>query len=126
MMSLITELTRGNDLGNLKNEVSEAKPWVKQSIDLKKHDFPETVKIVTSGMLYVEKEGLSQKALNTLKRFAAFKNPEFYKAQTMRRSTYCKDRVISCSDNYEKYLALPRGCEDDINSLLKRKNDGIF
>ncbi|MCF6249581.1 MAG: DEAD/DEAH box helicase family protein, partial [Desulfobacula sp.] len=122
MTSLITELTRGNDLGILKNEVSEAKPWVKQSIVLKKHDFPETVKIVTSGMLYVEKKGLSQKALNTLKRFAAFKNPEFYKAQAMRRSTYGKDRVISCSDNYENYLALPRGCEDDINSLLKREN----
>ncbi|MBT3179086.1 MAG: DEAD/DEAH box helicase family protein [Desulfobacula sp.] len=122
MMSLITELTRGNDLGTLKNEVSETKPWVKQSIVLKKHDFPETVKIVTSDMLYVEKKGLSQKALNTLKRFAAFKNPEFYKAQAMRRSTYGKDRVISCSDNYENYLALPRGCEDDIKSLLKRKN----
>ena len=48
MTSLITELTRGNDLGTLKNEVSETKPWVKQSIDLEKHDFPETVKIVTS------------------------------------------------------------------------------
>jgi len=122
MMLFITKLTRGDDLGMFKNEASESKPWVKQSIDLKKHDFPKTVKIVISGMLYVEKKGLSQKALNTLKRFAAFKNPEFYKAQAMRRSTYGKDRVIFCSDDHENYLALPRGCEDDINSLLKSKN----
>lgn len=120
--SFITQLTQGNDLGMLKDEQSESKPWVKQSIDLKKHDFPKTVKIVTSGMLYVEKKGLSQKALNTLKRYAAFKNPEFYKAQAMRLSTFGKPRVISCSDDHENHLALPRGCEDDINSLLKNKN----
>ncbi len=122
MMFFIGKLTRGNDLGMLKNEASESKPWVKQSIGLRKHDFPKTVKIVTSGMLYVEKKGLSQKALNTLKRYAAFKNPEFYKAQAMRLSTYGKPRVISCSDDHENYLALPRGCEDDISSLLKEKN----
>ena len=122
MTSFITKLTRGDDLGLLKNEASESKPWVKQSIGLKKNDFPKTVQIVTSGMLYVEKKGLSQKALNTLKRSAAFKNPEFYKAQAMRLPTFGKPRVISCSDDHENYLALPRGCEDDINSLLKRKN----
>jgi hypothetical protein len=77
------------------------------------------MEIVKSGMLYIKKSGLSQRALNTLKRFAAFKNPEFYKAQAMRRSTYGKSRVISCSEDFENYLALPRGCEDDIKNLLK-------
>jgi len=120
--SFITQLTQGNDLGILKDEQPESKPWVKQSIDLNEYDFPKTVKIVTSGMLYVEKKGLSDKALNTLKRYAAFKNPEFYKAQAMRLSTFGKPRVISCSDDHENHLALPRGCEDDINSLLKNKN----
>ena len=122
MTAFITKLTKGNDLGMLKNEASESKSWLKQSIDLKKHDFPKTVKIVTSSMLYVEKKGLSQRALNTLKRYAAFKNPEFYKAQAMRLSTFGKPRVIFCSDDHKNYLALPRGCEDDINSLLKKKN----
>ena len=126
MTNFITKLTWGNDLGILKNESVESKPWVKQSIDLRKSDFPQTVKIVTSGMLYVEKKGLSQKALNTLKRYAAFKNPEFYKAQAMRLSTFGKPRVISCSDDHENYLALPRGCEDDINSLLKKKNINLL
>jgi superfamily II DNA or RNA helicase len=122
LMLFITKLTRGNELGMLKIETSESKPWVKQPIELKNHDFPKTVKIVRSGMLYVEKNGLSQKALNTLKRYAAFKNPEFYKAQAMRLSTFGKPRVISCSDDYENHLALPRGCEDDITSLLKERN----
>ena len=118
----INNMNQGNDLGMLIDEQSESKPWVKQSIDLGKQDFPETIKIVKSGMLYIEKKGLSQKALNTLKRYAAFQNPEFYKAQAMRLSTFGKPRVISCSDDYENHLALPRGCEADIKSLLK-END---
>jgi len=120
---LINKLSRGNELGVLKEETSESKPWKKQqSISLKSKDFPKTVKIVKSGMLYIEKTGLSQKALNTLKRYAAFKNPLFYKAQAMRKSTYGKERVISCSDDYKNHLALPQGCECDVKSLFKENN----
>jgi len=115
----IKKLGKGNDLGLLKDDDSMVKPWIKQAVELKDNDFPKTVTIIKSSMLYVEKKGLSQKALNTLKRCAAFKNPAFYKAQAMRISTYGKPRVISCSDDYESYLALPRGCEDDIKHLLK-------
>ena len=35
-------------------------------------------------MLFAPKAGISQKTLNYIKRLAAFKNPEFYKAQAMR------------------------------------------
>ena len=126
LTSFIGQLTRGDDLGILKEETPDSKPWVRHSIDLKQHDFPKAVKIIKSGMLYVEKEGLSQNALNTLKRFAAFKNPEFYKAQAMRLPTFGKPRVISCSDDYENHLALPVGCEDDIRSFLKENHVSII
>jgi superfamily II DNA or RNA helicase len=123
LTSYINKLTRGNDLGVLKEETSESKPWERQqSVGLKIKDFPKTVKMIKSGMLYIEKAGLSQKALNTLKRYAAFKNPVFYKAQAMRKSTFGKPRVISCSDDYKNHIALPRGCENDVKSLLKEKN----
>jgi superfamily II DNA or RNA helicase len=55
---------------------------------------------------------------DTLKRQAAFKNPAFYKAQAMRISTYGKPRIVSCADDFEDYLALPRGCEDDVIQSL--------
>ncbi|MGD9825033.1 MAG: DEAD/DEAH box helicase family protein [Desulfobacter sp.] len=116
--SLINKLAKGNELGVLKDSDSKVKPWIKQTSVLMKNDFPETVRIVRSGMLYVEKNGLSQRALNTLNRYAAFKNPAFYKAQAMRISTYGKPRIISCSDDFQDYLALPRGCEDDIKKAL--------
>ncbi len=53
-----------------------------------------------------------------MKRLAAFKNPEFYKAQAMRLPTFDKPRIISCSDETSEYLCLPRGCETDIKALF--------
>ncbi len=120
VVSFATTFSKGNELGMLKSEDSdEKKPWKKKQIELQHLDFPETVEIVVSGMLYVKKTGLSQKALNTLKRLAAFKNPEFYKNQAMRMPTFNKPRVISCSEDFKNYLAIPRGCEDDVHHLLK-------
>jgi len=118
LATLIKKLSKGNELGLLKDGDSKLKPWVKQTTELKKGDFSGTIKIVKSGMLYIEKNGLSQRALNTLKRYAAFKNPAFYKAQAMRISTYGKPRIISCADDFEDYLALPRGCEDEVIQTL--------
>ena len=118
LTTLIKKLSKGNELGLLKNEDSKLKPWVQQTTELKKDDFSGTIKIVKSGMLYIEKTGLSQRALNTLKRYAAFKNPAFYKAQAMRISTYGKPRIISCSNDFQDYLALPRGCENEVMQTL--------
>jgi len=53
-----------------------------------------------------------------LKRLAAFRNPEFYKAQALRLPTYGKPPIISCSDETPAYLCLPRGCEADVAVLL--------
>jgi len=52
-------------------------------------------------------------------RIAAFQNPEFYKAQTMRLSTYGKPRVISCSESFPEHIGLPRGCLEEVVSLFK-------
>ena len=36
----------------------------------------------------------------------------------MRLSTYNVPRIISCAEPSDKYIALPRGCEDAITNLL--------
>jgi hypothetical protein len=76
------------------------------------------MQLVKANMLYIGKSGISQRALNTLKRLAAFKNPEFYRAQAMRMSTYGKPRIICCAEETPEYLCLPRGCEADLATLL--------
>lgn len=119
--SLTTRLCKGNELGVLKkNEEETQTPWTTNSVKLARDDLPGKVKIVKSGMIYIPKIGFSHRALDALKRLAAFKNPDFYKAQAMRMPTYNKPRVISCSEDLEKYLCLPRGCEVEIHSLLSK------
>jgi superfamily II DNA or RNA helicase len=123
--ALITRLGVDNDLGYLKVDTEEnPKPWERRTSPTKlTHvDFPKQLQIVKADMLYVEKEGCSQRALNHIKRLAAFKNPEFYKAQAMRMPTYNKPRVISCSDESEKHLVLPRGCATDLFALFDNIN----
>lgn len=114
--------TNGNELGVLRKDDEEgAKPWKRVPLTrLTKNDFPDKINLVKANMIYVLKEGISQKALNVLKRLAAFKNAEFYKAQAMRMPTYNKPRIISCSDETEEYLCLPRGCEEEVKNLLNK------
>jgi superfamily II DNA or RNA helicase len=121
--SFIRLLSPSGELGDLHKDSEDEKPWEKkkQNSKLEKTDFPETVKIVSANQLYIDKSGISSPALNLLKRLAAFRNPEFYKAQAMRLSTFGKPRIISCSDETEKYLCLPRGLKDDVTTILRDK-----
>lgn len=119
IQDFVNALCKGNELGLLKTDGEEsAKPWEHQVIRLTRLDFPLKVEMTKADMLYIEKRGISQKALNIIKRLASFKNPEFYKAQAMRMPTYNKPRVISCADETDEYLCIPRGCEGDLKNIL--------
>ena len=65
---------------------------------------PAKVRVVRSNLVYVEKEGLPSAMLNRLHRLAAFQNPEFYRAQAMRFSTFGKPRVIRARRNFPSTL----------------------
>jgi superfamily II DNA or RNA helicase len=79
---------------------------------------PDQLNLVISNQIYIEKEGLPAPLRNRLIRLAAFQNPEFYKAQAMRLSTFGKPRIISCCEEYPKHLALPRGCQEELLQVL--------
>jgi superfamily II DNA or RNA helicase len=80
---------------------------------------PERVQIVRANLVYVEKKDLPSAMLNRLLCLAAFQNPEFYKAQKMRLSTYAKPRVIACGQDFPQHVALPRGCLPEVIWLLE-------
>ncbi|MGN0492137.1 MAG: hypothetical protein ACI4F7_00685 [Acutalibacteraceae bacterium] len=80
------------------------------------------MEIIKTNMLYIPTKGLSASALNKIKRLAAFKNPDFYRAQAMRMPIYNKPRVICTADITEGYIGLPRGCEAALYELLKQSN----
>jgi superfamily II DNA or RNA helicase len=83
---------------------------------------PRTVQLVQSNLVYVEKKGLPPAMLNRLIRLAAFQNPDFYRAQAMRLSTFGKPRVIGCAEDFPDHIGLPRGCLEDALAMLKAHN----
>jgi superfamily II DNA or RNA helicase len=83
---------------------------------------PEKLSLVFGNQLYVTKDELTPALRNRLIRLAAFQNPEFYRAQAMRFSTFDKPRIISCAEDFPKHIGLPRGCLDEIIDLLDTHN----
>ncbi len=81
-------------------------------------ELPARLDLTLSDQVYVSKENVPPALRNRLIRLAAFQNPEFYKAQSMRLSTWGKPRIISCAEDHPRYLALPRGCYEDVTTLL--------
>jgi superfamily II DNA or RNA helicase len=79
---------------------------------------PKTVQIVRANLVYVERKGLPSSMINRILRLAAFQNPEFYKAQAMRLSTYDKPRVIACGQEFDQHVGIPRGCLAETLALL--------
>lgn len=71
---------------------------------------PKTHPVVLGNLIYILKDGLPPQLINRLIRIAAFQNPEFYKAQALRFSTFAIPRIIACAENFPKHIGLPRGC----------------
>ena len=99
-------------------------PWLESPSRRKKETsikgpLPKEVKLVLGNQIYIEKEVLNPAIRNRLIRIAAFQNPEFYRAQAMRRSTYKKPPIIYCSEDFPKHIGLPRGCLEEVVSLLE-------
>ena len=80
---------------------------------------PKRLELVLGDQIYIAKESLSAPLRNRLIRLAAFQNPEFYKAQSMRLPTYDKPRVICCAEDHGKHIGLPRGCMEEVQELLR-------
>lgn len=80
---------------------------------------PEHVRAVWGNLLYVEKQGLPVAFLHALERLASFQNPEFYRAQAMRLPVFGKPRVITCAEEFPRYLGLPRGLVEEASELCK-------
>ncbi|MGC8492439.1 MAG: TOTE conflict system archaeo-eukaryotic primase domain-containing protein [Syntrophobacteraceae bacterium] len=120
---LTWRLSPGSELGDLKLDDEEpARPWERKNptrARLTRQEFPTTVQVVRANMLFIDKSGISQRALNIIKRLAAFKNPEFYRLQAMRRPTWREPPILSCSEETPEYLCLPRGCDVDLETMLK-------
>jgi hypothetical protein len=108
----------------LSEDGDEPEPW--NSPPSRKHreapimaPLPSEVELVLGDQIYLSKDCLPPPLRNRLLRLAAFQNPEFYRAQAMRLSTYDKPRIIGCAEDLTSHIGLPRGCLDELLSLFK-------
>ena len=80
--------------------------------------------MVLADGVYVDRSGLPPPLVARLVRLAAFQNPEFYRAQAMRLSTFGKPRIVSRAELHPRHVALPRGCLDEALGLLREHGIG--
>lgn len=80
---------------------------------------PSKIKIVFADQLYIDRTELPSAMTARLIRLAAFQNPEFYRAQSMRFPTFGKPRIISCAELHARHVGLPRGCLDEAVALIR-------
>ena len=125
---VVREAERSGDIIGVRRSVTDDEqaedPWTlppsrKKQDEVISGPLPAKVRVVRGNLVFVETEGLASTMLNRLHRLAAFQNPEFYRAQAMRMSTFDKPRVIRCAEEFPKYVALPRGCLGEIITLLE-------
>jgi superfamily II DNA or RNA helicase len=101
------------------SKTCESKPWeTPSSAEITKTDLPCEITITRANQLYIPTTGLNCKAINLIRRLASFHNPEFYSKQAMRFSTFATPRIISCAEVNDDFIAVPRGCEDAVLSIL--------
>ena len=90
--------------------------------NLKEIKFVNDVECIFDNMIYIKKLKLLPNEISYLKRLASFTNPEFYEKQKLRLPIYKTPRVISCFEEDERFLKLPRGCIDKIKDICEKSN----
>ena len=113
---LADEMSKENDImGD-----TDAKPWDKKKPSLLyKDDIQGYVEITLANQIYIKNHNIKPRALNRIRRLAAFNNPEYYKTQAMGFSTKGIPRILQCFSDTSEYVCLPRGCEEKLLDLLR-------
>jgi superfamily II DNA or RNA helicase len=118
--------SRGGIIGvrMVSTDEEDVEPWL-QLPSRKRREIPITeplpdrIELILENQVYIPKAPLPPPLKNRLIRIAAFQNPEFYKAQAMRFPTFDKPRIIHCCEDFPKYTGVPRGCLEEVTSLLE-------
>lgn len=80
---------------------------------------PSKVRAKLGAMLAIATDGLPSPLLAALKHAASFHNPDFYRRQNQRLSTWNTPRMICCFDATDpQWLQLPRGLADEAAHLI--------
>ena len=95
------------------------KPWKKKKLQLYSEDVSGPVHLVLANGIYIEKENLQPRMQNTLRRMAAYSNPQYYKNLAMGFSTRDNPRIVACSEDFDDYISIPRGLHEKLKEKLE-------
>lgn len=84
--------------------------------------FTNNIECIFDNQIYVKKLKLLPNERTYLKRLASFTNPRFYELQKLRMPVYNTPRIISCFEEDERFLILPRECIDGIKDICIKSN----
>ncbi len=111
-------------------EDDDSSPWLlppsRKTKEQVEGEHPKSIEIVLANQVYVPKKDLSPSLRNALLRLAAFRNPEFYKAQAVRLPVFDKPRIIACAEEFSEHIALPRGCYEEVIALFQSLSVDIW
>lgn len=83
------------------------------------YPLPKKLTVQLKNGLYIKKNTLPSSLMAKFIDLACIKNPEYYKAQSKRFDTKGIPRMINCSEEDQYHIILPRGCQEDLEVLLK-------
>lgn len=118
---LVEYLAKMGNTSNLGMRMDgKTNPWPSKALSktLTQDDFPKQARLMISNLIFLDKTGFSQAALNQIKRLGAFSNPVFYRKQAMRLRLGKTPCVIDCGWEDETFLGLPRGCSHTLLEML--------
>ena len=118
--NLLSQLSPSSSISTNLKTIDNQPPW-EQGLENKRiqiKNCPEQVTITLANYLYIKTSELPPTIIARLKRLASFSNPVFFKTQALRFSTHGIPRYISCARLEQGYLFLPRGCFDEVISML--------
>lgn len=68
--------------------------------------------------IHIKKTGLPSSLLTKIHDAASFHNPEFYRLQAKRYSTYGVPKRIDCAEMNDNHLIVPRGCVNEVREIV--------
>ena len=89
-------------------------------VDIKEYEYKGNIEIIFRNNLEIKITELSSRVITNLKRTAILANPEFFKRQRMRLSTWNTPSYIFCGKVKEEHLFLPRGNEEEVKNIIKK------
>lgn len=109
-------------------EELESEDELPEKENLKDIKFVNNVECIFDNQIYIKKLKLLPNEITYLKRLASFTNPKFYELQKLRMPIFYKTtpRIISCFEEDERFLKLPRGCIDKVLEICEKSKVNLI